>query len=84
MPMQTAAVNRIIDALETMMRMTSVSRSLDAIKRYGIEPEQIDEVILAAINASLCLDSDGNDSVAEGFNADIALNGRDFIPAGVR
>jgi cell division protein ZapA (FtsZ GTPase activity inhibitor) len=66
-------------ALETVMSANnSVTRSLQAIKRYGLTPERIDEAILAAINASLCLASSGNDRVAEGFNDDIARNGRDF------
>lgn len=76
--MKPASVTRIIDALETMMRSSSVSRSLETIKRYSVEPEHIDDVILAAINASLCLVSDGDDHVADGFNDDIARNGRGF------
>jgi hypothetical protein len=54
----------------------SVTRALDAIKRHGTLPEQIDHAILAAINVTLCLVSRGNDRVAEGFNHDIAANGR--------
>lgn len=56
----------------------SVTRALQAIKRYGASPEQIDNAILSAINVTLCLVSSGNDRVAEGFNRDIALNGRCF------
>jgi cell division protein ZapA (FtsZ GTPase activity inhibitor) len=56
----------------------SVTRALQAIKRYGAAPEQIDHAILAAINVTLCLASGGNDRVAEGFNSDIALSGRSF------
>lgn len=69
---------RIMKALETLMSTSSVARSLQTIKRYSVAPERIDEVILAAINASLCLASNGSDRVAEGFNTDIALNGRNF------
>lgn len=76
--MKPASVTRVIGALETMMRGSSVSRSLETIKRYAVEPEHIDDVILAAINASLCLVSDGDDLVADGFNNDIARNGRGF------
>jgi hypothetical protein len=65
-------------ALETMMSSSSVTRSLQTIKRYSLAPERIDEAILAAINACLCLASQGDDHVAEGFNDDIARNGRDF------
>lgn len=57
----------------------SVNRALKTIKRYGAGPEQIDRAILAAINVTLCLASNGNDRVAEGFNHDIATNGRMFV-----
>jgi len=57
---------------------SSVTRALQAIKRYGAGPEQIDGAILAAINVTLCLASNGDDRVAEGFNHDIAANGRTF------
>ena len=56
----------------------SVTRALSTIKRYNAGPEQIDRAILAAINVTLCLASDGNDRVAEGFNADIANSGSRF------
>jgi hypothetical protein len=56
----------------------SVTRALGAIKRYGARPEQIDQAILAAINVTLCIVSGGNDRVAEGFNHDVASNGRGF------
>ena len=56
----------------------SVTRALRAIKRYNLDPDQIDRTVLNAINATLCLTSNGNDRVAEGFNLDIALSGRDF------
>jgi len=59
-------------------RTSSVARSLEAIKRYGLEPEEIDDAILAAINIGLCLESGGDDSVAEGFNRDLVINGRHF------
>lgn len=77
--MQPESTARIIKALEMIMSTnTSVSRSLQTIKRYSLTPERIDDAILAAINASLCLASDGDDHVAEGFNDDIARNGRHF------
>jgi hypothetical protein len=55
-----------------------VTRTLAAIRRYKPWPDQIDTVILAAINVGLCIDSNGDRQVAEGFNHDIAVNGRDF------
>ncbi len=55
-----------------------VARTLRALKRYDVRPEQIDDLILQAINVSLCLESDGDELVAEGFNNDIVINGRAF------
>lgn len=55
--------------------MTSVARALQTIQRYQLPPERIDHAILAAINVTLCLRSNGDDRVAEGFNADCALSG---------
>ena len=46
----------------------SVTRALQAIKRYNRHPDQIDSAILAAINITLCLASNGDGRVAEGFN----------------
>jgi hypothetical protein len=48
------------------------------IKRYGVKPERIGDVILAASNAGLCLGSDGDDCVVAGFSDDIARNGGGF------
>jgi cell division protein ZapA (FtsZ GTPase activity inhibitor) len=42
----------------------AVTRALPAIKRYQPQPDQIDRVIIAAINVTLCLACDGNDRVA--------------------
>jgi hypothetical protein len=52
----------------------SVTRALTAIRRHNARPEQIDHVILAAINVTLCLLSGGDNQVAEGFNHDLALD----------
>jgi len=58
-----------------------VTRALQTVRRYDAAPEQIDYAILSAINATLCLRSGGDDRVAEGFNSDIASNGREFHAA---
>ena len=60
------------------MPTRSVTRALQAIRRYGTQPEQIDHAILAAINVGLCLATGGNDRVAEGFNHDVVVNRRSF------
>jgi cell division protein ZapA (FtsZ GTPase activity inhibitor) len=81
--MQNQSTTRIMKALEMLMNVndTSVSRSLRTIKRYSLSPDRIDDAILAAINASLCLVSNGNDHVADGFNDDVTRNGRNFSRA---
>ena len=55
-----------------------VTCALETIRRYNVAPEQIDFTILCAINATLCIRSNGDDRVAEGFNSDIATNGNRF------
>lgn len=71
--MRPQSTIRIMKALENLMSVPSaVRRSVQTIKRYPVAPERIDDAILAAINASLCLTSGGDDQVAEGFNDDIA------------
>jgi len=57
---------------------SSVTRALDAIRRYGLTPDQIDHAGLCAINVMLYLSSGGDERASEGFNRDIAGNGRDF------
>lgn len=56
----------------------SVQRALAAIERYQAPPEKIDHAILAAINVTLYLAGAGDDRVSEGFNRDLAQNGRQF------
>ena len=46
-------ISQIIDALETMMRISYVTSDLDISSDYLIEPAHIDSAILAAIDASL-------------------------------
>jgi hypothetical protein len=56
----------------------SVARARRTIDRHKVQPEQIDGVIIAAIDVTLCLASGGDGRVAEGFNNDIAASGRSF------
>jgi hypothetical protein len=64
------------------MQPSCVTRTLAAIERHRLQPEQIDAAILAAINIGLCLESNGDRYVAEGFNHDIVVNGRAFARRG--
>ncbi len=66
------------DKTDSREQLSSVARTLETIKHYDVRPEEIDDIILNAINVSLCLESDGDDHVAEGFNNDIVINGRAF------
>jgi hypothetical protein len=59
----------------------SVKRALAAIARYQAPPEKIDVAILAAINLTLLDAGRGDDRVLDGFNRDIAGNGRGFRAA---
>jgi hypothetical protein len=70
--------NTASDNLDATEQLSSVARTLETIKHYDVRPEEIDDIILNAINVSLCLESDGDDQVAEGFNNDIVINGRGF------
>jgi hypothetical protein len=54
----------------------SVTRALQTIERYHVTPDQIDRAILAAINVTLCVVSCCDDRVSEGFNRDLAQNGK--------
>ena len=51
-------VNHIVDALAAMLRRRGIARELETLKRYAVEPEQIDELLLAAIGASLVLEDE--------------------------
>jgi hypothetical protein len=59
--------------------VSAVTRALQAIKRYNATPDQIDHVVLSAINVTLCLACRGDDRILDGFNRDIVVNGRDFL-----
>ncbi len=58
----------------------SITRALQAIRRYAAPPEQIDYAVLSAINVTLYLACLGDDRVLDAFNRDVAENGRDFRP----
>jgi hypothetical protein len=62
----------------TSLATRFVTCALRTVRRYDTAPDQIDFVILSAINVTLCLRSGGDDRVAEGFNSDIVTSGRDF------
>jgi hypothetical protein len=79
----TAKAAQLSTFLESVRRdgavmAPSVTRALQAIKRYAAAADQIDHAVLSAINVTLYVRSGGDDRVSEGFNRDLAGNGRDF------
>jgi len=51
-------VDQIVETLAAMLQRRSIVRELETLKRFAIFPAQIDEILLAAINASLNLEDD--------------------------
>ena len=51
-------VDRIVGTLAAMLQRRSIVRELETLKQFAIFPEQIDEILLAAINASLNLEDE--------------------------
>ncbi|HXR85762.1 MAG TPA: hypothetical protein VN728_02275 [Stellaceae bacterium] len=51
-------VDQIVETLAAMLQRRSIVRELETLKRFAIFPEQIDEILLAAINASLNLEDE--------------------------
>lgn len=51
-------IDRIIDTFAAMLQRRSIARELEDLKRLAVEPEQIDELVLAAIQASFCFDDE--------------------------
>jgi hypothetical protein len=51
-------VDRIVETLAAMIQRRSIARELESLKHFAIFPEQIDELLLAAISASLNLEDE--------------------------
>ncbi|HEV8016303.1 MAG TPA: hypothetical protein VGP48_12265 [Stellaceae bacterium] len=58
MPLDLDRVDQIVDAVGAMLQRRAIARELETLKRYTVEPETIDELVMAAIHASLCLDDE--------------------------
>ncbi|HLI20517.1 MAG TPA: hypothetical protein VKV32_05340 [Stellaceae bacterium] len=58
MPLDLDRIDQIIGAFATILNRRTIARELEELKRFTVEPEQIDEQVLAAIQASFCLDDD--------------------------
>ena len=51
-------VDQIVETLAAMLQRRSIARELESLKHFAIFPEQIDELLLAAINTSLNLEDE--------------------------
>ena len=51
-------VDQIVETLAAMLQRRSIARELETLKQFAIFPAQIDELLLAAINASLNLEDE--------------------------
>lgn len=51
-------VDQIFETLSAMLQRRSIARELETLKQFAVMPEQIDELVLAAINTSLNLEDE--------------------------
>jgi hypothetical protein len=49
-------IDQIVENLSAMLQHRSIARELEALKQFAVTPEQVNEIVLAAINVSLNLD----------------------------
>lgn len=66
-------VDQIVETLAAMLQRRSIARELETLKQFAVMPEQVDEIVLAAINTSLNLED-------ERLAADIPDISIDFEP----
>lgn len=57
-PFDPDRVDQIVDALSAMLLRRSIARELESLKQFTVIPEQVDEIVLAAVNASLNLEDE--------------------------
>lgn len=58
MPLDLDRIDQIIGTFATMLNRRTIARELEELKRFAVQPEQIDELILAAIQTSFDFDDD--------------------------
>lgn len=58
MPLDLDRIDQIIGTFATMLNRRTIARELDELKRFAAAPEQIDELVLAAIQTSFDFDDD--------------------------
>lgn len=67
MPLDIDRVNQILKALQAMLQRRAIAHRLDELRRFTAEPEQVDEIVLAAIAASLALNEESPAGSAPGL-----------------
>jgi UDP-N-acetylmuramate-alanine ligase len=48
-------IDQIVESLSAMLQRHSIARELETLKQFAVAPEEVDEIVLAAIDASLNL-----------------------------
>jgi hypothetical protein len=51
-------IDQIVESLSAMLQRRSIARELESLKQFAIVPEHVDEIVFAAINASVNLDDE--------------------------
>lgn len=58
MTLDRERVDHIVAALATLLEHRSIGLRLEELKRFIVDPEQVDELVLAAIQRSLSLEDE--------------------------
>jgi hypothetical protein len=58
MPLDLDRIDQIIGTFAAMLNRRTIVRELEELRRFAVQPEQIDELVLAAIQTSFYLDDD--------------------------
>jgi hypothetical protein len=51
-------IDQIVESLAAMLQRRSIARELESLRQFSVAPEQVDELVLAAINVSLNLEDE--------------------------
>lgn len=51
-------IDEIVETLSAILQRRSIARELETLRQFAVIPEQVDELVLAAINTSLNLEDE--------------------------
>jgi len=51
-------IDQIVETLSAMLQRRSIARELETLRQFAVVPEQVDELVLAAITTSLNLEDE--------------------------